>query len=54
MAPEVIFYKFYNFNKHIFKVVTRKGHGPAADWWSYGVLMVFFINFLLNLYSTKC
>ena len=22
------------------EVVNRKGHGTAADWWSYGVLMV--------------
>lgn len=22
------------------EVVNRKGHGIAADWWSYGVLMV--------------
>ncbi|KAF1745511.1 hypothetical protein MXB_2535 [Myxobolus squamalis] len=22
------------------EVVTRKGHGPAADWWSFAVLMV--------------
>jgi serine/threonine protein kinase len=24
------------------EVVNRKGHGTAADWWSYGVLMVHF------------
>ena len=24
------------------EVVNRKGHGTAADWWSYGVLMVRF------------
>ncbi len=21
------------------EVVNRRGHGPAADWWSFGVLM---------------
>lgn len=26
------------------EVVNRKGHGTAADWWSYGVLMVCEIN----------
>ncbi len=24
----------------VFQVVNRRGHGTAADWWSYGVLMV--------------
>ena len=26
------------------EVVNRKGHGTAADWWSYGVLMVRFMT----------
>ena len=28
------------------EVVSRKGHSFAADWWSYGVLMV--CNFLTS------
>lgn len=27
------------------EVVNRKGHGTAADWWSYGVLMVSLLHF---------
>lgn len=27
------------------EVVNRKGHGTAADWWSYGVLMVILFTF---------
>ena len=26
------------------EVVNRKGHGTAADWWSYGVLMVSLVH----------
>lgn len=28
------------------EVVSRKGHSFAADWWSYGVLMVFEVPIL--------
>lgn len=28
------------------EVVNRKGHGTAADWWSYGVLMVSLLFFI--------
>lgn len=32
------------------EVVNRKGHSFAADWWSFGVLMVsrFFLNFKMK------
>ena len=30
------------------EVVNRKGHGTAADWWSYGVLMVRIISLYLS------
>ena len=41
------------------EVVNRKGHGTAADWWSYGVLMVnsclitTLMLLLANLANTK-
>lgn len=34
------------------EVVNRKGHTFAADWWSFGVLMVCLI-FLLVVTQTK-
>lgn len=36
----------------IFQVVNRRGHTQAADWWSYGVLMVskIVLSFPLGVY----
>lgn len=31
------------------EVVNRKGHGTAADWWSYGVLMVSLLHIWVML-----
>lgn len=53
MAPEVlytrqIFFEFSVISFLFIQVVNRKGHDVAADWWSFGVLMVslaFFANF---------
>ena len=39
------------------EVVNRKGHGTAADWWSYGVLMVrtlYYFYELQKVLSSSC
>ena len=41
------------------EVVNRKGHSTAADWWSYGVLMVSVLCFnklifLVPIHSFVC
>lgn len=51
MAPEVIsiglvdfivplLFKMVSIIRNPLQVVNRKGHDVAADWWSFGVLMV--------------
>lgn len=35
-----IFNGSFFFPLPLFKVVNRRGHDVAADWWSFGVLMV--------------
>ena len=37
------------------EIVNRKGHSLAADWWSFGVLMVYLFLTIYDIkYSYRC
>lgn len=36
------------------EVVNRKGHTFAADWWSFGVLMVNSLSCIIDYFVANC